>query len=497
MKIQFQRYSVSASTRTLVKMPNMKRKLEKKLVKKRPGHPSIQKNTKPQSAVETQSGFDDSNTEQLDNELSGLEQSDQELSGNDESDPRLSREEQSYIEQLWAEQSGAEQSGEEQSGEEQSGEEKSGAEQSGEEQSDLEQSGAERVAEKHFSQQRPPTPPRLDELLSSEAIGEGTVADRKREFLSRLAAFTERIYRPDGRVNYCKFCKKTYTSNQNFRIHMETMHKEKKDFDCKKCNKKFAMESLLRRHQTFFCDNAFKCSLCRKVCTGPEELKEHKLMQHKRTEKCETCGKYFRTKYHLKVHKRIHRIEKPFVCTVEGCEESFPVKSQREWHLDQKHTSDETGYRHTCSVCSNKFQTSQQLRRHRYLHHRDCSAPKRKNTIQNGPFLYLCPDCGKGLKHRKSVKPHQMLHARGLKPKTPKNGSYPCKVCNENFLMKKDLAIHMSAVHKKESYPCKVCNENFLMKKDLAIHMSTVHTKESYPCKVCRENFLKKKDLVI
>ena len=411
----------------------------------------VMKKVKPQS--ESVSGsrldLDDSNAEQVDKELSANEESDPEVSGAEQSDQEHSE----------AENSGREPSDED---EDLSGAEESDPEESGAEESDPEQSGAVDAAEKSSSQYRPATPPRLNKLLSSEDIAEGTMAERNREFLSRIAAFTERIYKPDGRVNYCKICNKVYTTDRSFTVHMGTMHCKKK-FQCKNCDKTFGMPALLRRHQKFFCDEATKCDLCRKVFTSTAELQEHKLVHYKRAVKCETCGKGFSTKLTLKTHQKMHLSEKPFVCTEEGCEERFQSNRLRDNHLDKVH---QTAGRHTCTVCNSKFRTYVMLRRHCHAQH-----PKKKGMFRK-PFEYLCPECGKKIFSRQSVKLHQMRHAKGLPVLFPRDCT--CKVCSEIFPTRKALVRHTRTLH--NTIKCPACDLKFDSVQSVGRHCVRTHS---------------------
>ena len=461
-----------------------------------------------------------SGAEQSDNQLSGAEQSDNKLSGTEQSDDQLSGAEQSD-DQLSGEDhemSGVELSDDQLSGAEQSDDQLSGAEQSDQsEQSDLEQAGAEHsgtkgfgptaslqpkhVAEKVKMLQGPATVPGFEELLSSEAIGEGTVMERKREFLSRLAAFTERIYKPDGRVNYCKICKKTYVTDHSFDVHLASVHSKEKKFHCSNCNKDFGLERQLKRHQEYHCQAAYKCHFCLKSFSSTKELDEHKLMTHKKgkIEKCEICGQGFTTKRFLKSHKRIHSSETPFQCTVTGCEKSFQTKMLRERHVDKIHRTKEADFRHKCKGCKKKFQTQFDLMVHRKQHKGDESHPEH---IFRKPFLYKCPDCGKEIKYQQLVKPHREIHSQSLKPmmeRAPKkvqiksDNGHICKFCNTNLRSAKELLGHVRFVH--SVYKCFHCIQEFNSDQARQVHLRKEHyktevkeprkPKTTWPCKHC------------
>ena len=88
----------------------------------------------------------------------------------------------------------------------------------------------------------------------------------------------------------------------NFLASRTTQKRNKKLFECSKCNKKFASKKTLCNHK--------------KV--------------HDKTHQCEVCLKCFGTKYQLTVHMRTHTGEKPFVCST--CDKRCTTKSNLKSH---------------------------------------------------------------------------------------------------------------------------------------------------------------------
>ena len=87
----------------------------------------------------------------------------------------------------------------------------------------------------------------------------------------------------------CEICNKVHTS----------IHKSRKHFKCKTCEKSFYRAWLLDRHEL--------------THTRPK------------TYKCETCGKEFNQSSNLKSHEMIHTGEKAYKC--ETCEKCFYLAS--------------------------------------------------------------------------------------------------------------------------------------------------------------------------
>lgn len=54
---------------------------------------------------------------------------------------------------------------------------------------------------------------------------------------------------------------------------------------------------------------------------------------------CDVCGKYVKSR-NFTVHKRYHDGEKPFACTVEGCDKKCTVRSDLNDHVRICHTGE-------------------------------------------------------------------------------------------------------------------------------------------------------------
>ena len=78
---------------------------------------------------------------------------------------------------------------------------------------------------------------------------------------------------------------------------------------------------------------------------------------------CETCGQTFFHPSRLQRHQVVHGIERPFVCSHEGCGKSFPRKPSL-----AEHELLHTGKPHLCDECGWAGATPRDLRRHKEKH---------------------------------------------------------------------------------------------------------------------------------
>ncbi|XP_045207598.1 gastrula zinc finger protein XlCGF66.1-like isoform X1 [Mercenaria mercenaria] len=92
-------------------------------------------------------------------------------------------------------------------------------------------------------------------------------------------------------------------SRANLMRHRCAVHNEVKQFACKKCDKTFAMESDMKRHERSHEQPAFKCTIC-----GVETKYLHRFQDHVaahdsvRKYSCK-CGKTYKYRSNLQRHK--------------------------------------------------------------------------------------------------------------------------------------------------------------------------------------------------
>lgn len=148
---------------------------------------------------------------------------------------------------------------------------------------------------------------------------------------------------------------------------------------------------------------------------------------------------------------------------------------------------------HNCLMCSKKYTTAQQLRRHNKTHtntlvkcdicqkeFKSIALLTRHIKLHNKP-LHLCPACGKTFARRD----HLQIHIRRHTGETP----YKCYWCQKAYPSHSQLTDHETVHHKKKSLVCSVCNKSFIRPSSLEIHMRTHTGEKPFKCDVCNKAF--------
>ena len=72
-----------------------------------------------------------------------------------------------------------------------------------------------------------------------------------------------------------------------------------------------------------------------------------------------------------------------------------------------------------------------------------------------------------------ALKQHQFTHH--LNELKDKIETFKCKVCEQLFLRKGSLAIHMFSKHKIKGFKCSICSKGFKNSKELQEHQRMPH----------------------
>lgn len=154
--------------------------------------------------------------------------------------------------------------------------------------------------------------------------------------------------------------------------------------------------------------------------------------------------------------------------TCSRCNQMFTSEQLLATHQCTAKPTEERKY--PCHVCSEKFPSYWELRKHINGHFPGMLDSK-------SSFCHLC--------QKDYTKTGFMNHLRKHTGERP----FVCELCHKAFSQSSSLSIHMKFHLNVRKHACTVCEKKFVTKSELSRHM-TVHTKQkSYYCGVCDKAF--------
>ncbi|ELU02818.1 hypothetical protein CAPTEDRAFT_181688 [Capitella teleta] len=199
----------------------------------------------------------------------------------------------------------------------------------------------------------------------------------------------------------CDICGKEFSSTYALKHHRNSVHSERYNYQCSKCdytaNTKFGLTSHLARQHHMTLDGtparpSFQCDSCDFNCFTKAEFKLH-VMKHEglKPHKCPICNFCTNEKGTLTKHMRLHTGEKPY----------------------------------QCDLCHMKFSHPSGIARHRVQH--------------TGVKPYKCEFCQKGFIKKSSLDAHIACH-NNTKPLS-------CHLCSFSTLRRPSLTTHLLKAH--------------------------------------------------
>ena len=93
---------------------------------------------------------------------------------------------------------------------------------------------------------------------------------------------------------------------------------------------------------------------------------------------------------------------------------------------------------------------------------------------ENPPKKHKCDFCNEEFKH---IKKHVETCTKNINGKNLSK-NYNCKLCEEKFVYRVNLRLHVKVVHKtqqKKKHICQTCKTEFKAKSNLRLHIKACH----------------------
>ena len=192
---------------------------------------------------------------------------------------------------------------------------------------------------------------------------------------------------PCPETNCAQICRNRRAYKDHRRCHRE---REQGVFPCD-CGFISKSLSLLQLHKRKLHDpKSVECPVCLKMFT-PESFREHRKTHKEKKISCNECGKLFKNKRQVFEHdKRVHKDERKYPCSFEGCSKRFFVALEVANH-ERVHTGEKP---FQCETCSRTFRKQTQLFRHSKVH--------------SGERPHMCDQCGKGFIQKSNMITHKL-----------------------------------------------------------------------------------------
>ena len=156
----------------------------------------------------------------------------------------------------------------------------------------------------------------------------------------------------------------------SLRLHHESIHSKKRNYQCTLCKLQFSIRQQLIWHENCHKpDYRFVCAVCDQHFKYKGGLNRHMKTKHvnvgERPFVCSKCHKSFTTNTDRKRHERSHGGYKLYKCTFPGCAKSYSRKEELDFHLNSHY-----GLKpYSCSSCDATYASPNALYSHERLKH--------------------------------------------------------------------------------------------------------------------------------
>lgn len=309
--------------------------------------------------------------------------------------------------------------------------------------------------------------------------------------------------------NRCPICSKQFKERRDIPLHIERVHRKRKDHHCDLCDYKcFKKFDMMLHHRNVHLKNSsldtkVLCPICGRIMRNNSDLRRHQQKQHLMIKRyrcdfcefasfersamklhskthlarenrdlfpCPQCGKVLSTRNTLKAHvKGVHENIRSFGCSI--CPKSFAQKSCLLKHQKSVH---ERTKEHQCDVCNIFVSQACYLKKHKQMMH----PPDGKKV------KYPCEICAQTFSTEPALRNHLRIH---------QDPEFECGVCCKKFYRKGNLLDHMEH-HESLPFPCQHCTRSFRNESKLNNHLKRVHFKEksTYRCELCSSTFTRR-----
>ncbi|XP_037830602.1 zinc finger protein 37 isoform X2 [Kryptolebias marmoratus] len=316
----------------------------------------------------------------------------------------------------------------------------------------------------------------------------------------------------------CSNCGKVFPRQNSLKRHL-LIHSGERPFKCIICGKGFFQNKRLKTHMNVHKGDRLPIRRRARVpmVIPPEFLK---MPKEKVEYRCSVCGKKFPHAYGLDRHTLTHTGEKPYCCSIcgRGFNQKGNLKTHYKVHLELtenlKSLSGEPRVQLStcCLECGKDCGSQSALQAHHITTHsetvpeseeqttsqfffcrrcriqfddRDKMEEHMKTHIKEKP--YSCPDCGKRFINESYIQIHQRIHT-GEKP-------FLCSQCGKGFLTASSLKLHETQHSGERPFACSICGKAFQANSYLNAHYRTHIKSRPFICNVCGKSYSRAEEL--